>query len=300
MEEKYKEIRVGEEWRRYQVVSGYQDHEQLRKSFNELTGKVFGFSLEDWYQNGCWGGRYIPYSLVDHDRIVANVSVNILDYLVSSEKRRYIQLGTVMTHPDYRGQGLNRHLLELVLEEWEDHCDLFYLYANDSVLDFYPKFGFVRAEEQMYSRPLRKDPRKSVPLPEKLDMDDAQDREFLFDSIAGSAVHSKVAMVDNPGLPMLHCMADQRNNLYYFEQQDVIAIASREGKILDLHDIYAKDVFVMDEILEALADEHTRILRRALSRASLTDGRRRYGMRRMRRSLCGKERGRSLKGSFSL
>ncbi|HSP47679.1 MAG TPA: GNAT family N-acetyltransferase [Clostridiaceae bacterium] len=261
MEEKYTELRVGEEVRRYQVVCGYQEHEQLRKSFNELTGKVFGFSLEEWYQNGFWNGRYIPYSLVDHDRVVANISVNILDYLVFSEKKRYIQLGTVMTHPDFRGHGLNRHLMELVLEEWEDHCDLFYLYANDSVVDFYPKFGFVEAEEQVYSRPFRKHPEKEVPLPRKLDMDDPEDREFLFDSIAGSMVHSKVAMVDNPGLQMFHCMADQRDNIYHFEQQDVIAIASIGGKTLHLHDVFASDVFVMDEILEALADEHTRTLR---------------------------------------
>lgn len=261
MGETQKELRVGKGKGHYQVVSGYQDHEQLRKSFNGLTGKVFGFSLEDWYQNGFWTGRYIPYSLVDNDRIVANVSVNMMDYLVFSEKKRYIQVGTVMTDEDYRGQGLNRQLLEIILEEWEDHCDLFYLYANDSVVDYYPKFGFRKAQEYVYSRPFTKDGHKDVPLPKKLSMDDAEDREFLFDSISATMVLSKVAMVDNPYLAILHCMASQRENIHYFEKQGVIAIASHEGNTLVLHDVYCSSVFVLEEILEALATEQTRRVR---------------------------------------
>lgn len=261
MEKKHTELRVREETGPYQVVSGYQDHEQLRKSFNELTGKVFGFSLEEWYLDGCWSGRYIPYSLVDNDRVVANVSVNIMDFLIFSEKKRYIQLGTVMTDESYRGQGLIRQLMEIILEEWEDHCDLFYLYANDSVLDFYPQFGFLKAFEHVYSKTFRKDPEKAVPLPKKLSMDDAEDREFLFDSIAGSLAHSEAAMVDNPNIAMFHCMADQRDNIHNFAEQGVIAIASKQEDTLVLHDVYCSTDFDMDGILEALADEATRKVR---------------------------------------
>jgi GNAT superfamily N-acetyltransferase len=61
---------------------------------------------------------------------------------VFGEKKRYIQLGTVMTHPDYQGQGLSRVLLKKAIADYRDKCDLIFSFANNSVLNFYPKFGF--------------------------------------------------------------------------------------------------------------------------------------------------------------
>lgn len=52
-----------------------------------------------------------------------------------------------MTDPDYRGRGLSCWLIDRVLEDFEQQVDFVFLYANDSVLDFYPKFGFKRAPE---------------------------------------------------------------------------------------------------------------------------------------------------------
>lgn len=52
-----------------------------------------------------------------------------------------------MTDENYRKKGLNRILMEKVLSEWKSKCDMIYLYANDSVLDFYLKFGIVPVEE---------------------------------------------------------------------------------------------------------------------------------------------------------
>lgn len=89
----------------------------LRRTFNNLTRETFGFDFEQWYIDGYWQKRYIPYSLLDGDRVVANISVNDLNFLVMGEKKRYIQLGTVMTDKAYRGLGLSRALMERVLDE---------------------------------------------------------------------------------------------------------------------------------------------------------------------------------------
>lgn len=59
-----------------------------------------------------------------------------------------------MTDPDFRNQGLNRLIMEQVLKDWEDKIFLIYLYANPSVLEFYPKFGFVKANEFVHYRPI--------------------------------------------------------------------------------------------------------------------------------------------------
>lgn len=134
----------------YKMNKQIRDHEIYRNSFIELAEAVFGLSFQSWYENGFWTDRYIPYALTDGDRVAANASVNIIDTVWQGEKKRYIQIGTVMTHPDYRGQGLMREIMESILADWKERCDGIYLYANDSVVDFYPKFGFEKAQEYVY------------------------------------------------------------------------------------------------------------------------------------------------------
>ena len=67
-----------------------------------------------------------------------------MDFKVFGEEKQYIQLGTVMTHPDYRKKGLSRVLTNKAIADYREKCDLIYLFANSSVLNFYPKFGFGR------------------------------------------------------------------------------------------------------------------------------------------------------------
>ena len=69
----------------------------LRRSFFQLAKNTFDLSFEQWYQNGYWTDSYIPYVLHENGTVVANASVNIIDTLWQGEKKRYIQLGTVMT-----------------------------------------------------------------------------------------------------------------------------------------------------------------------------------------------------------
>ena len=65
-----------------------------------------------------------------------------LDYLKT--QKNYIQLGTIMTDKNYRNQGLSKYLMNIVLKEFSEKNDEVYLFANDSVLYFYPKFGFQK------------------------------------------------------------------------------------------------------------------------------------------------------------
>ena len=64
----------------YKINKYYRDNDILRKSFNELAKDTFCLDFEDWYQNGYWKDNYIPYSVTDNDRVVANASVNIMDF----------------------------------------------------------------------------------------------------------------------------------------------------------------------------------------------------------------------------
>ena len=134
------------------IEINYRDNDDLRASFNELAVKVFGLNFEGWYQNGFWKDNYIPYSVVIDGKVVSNVSVNRCDVNYDGKTYRLIQLGTVMTDPDYRGKGYAREIMERIMSDYEDKVDGMYLFANDSVVDFYPKFGFKTGTEYQYSK----------------------------------------------------------------------------------------------------------------------------------------------------
>ena len=78
---------------------------EIRESFFRLAQKVFGLSFREWYEAGFWSERYIPYTLAHNGRAAANVSVNRMQFSWQGRVRQYIQLGTVMTDPEYRGRG---------------------------------------------------------------------------------------------------------------------------------------------------------------------------------------------------
>ena len=139
----------------YTLVKQVRDNAPLRESFFALARRVFGLSFEEWHRAGWWTDRYVPYTMVYRDgSAAANVSVNRIDTVWRGEALRLVQLGTVMTAPAHRGKGLSRSLMEAVLDDWGRTCDGVYLYANGTVLEFYPKFGFVPAREHVCTLPL--------------------------------------------------------------------------------------------------------------------------------------------------
>ena len=120
------------------------EHDGRRAAFNALAKKTFGLSFEAWYRDGYWTEKYMPYTLFDGARAVSNVSVNRLDVVYEGNTYLMYQLGTVMTDPEYRGQGYAARLIRRIQEEYLESCDTMFLFANKNVLDFYPKFGFER------------------------------------------------------------------------------------------------------------------------------------------------------------
>ena len=181
------------------------------------------FDFEDWYQNGYWTKRYIPYSILDGNGIVSNISVNVIDFLVNGEQRTHVQIGTVMTDQNQRKKGLSRALLEKVLSGWRGKCDLIYLFANNTVLDFYPKFGFTPVDEYQYSKAVTSN--NSNPGFVQLNMSDEQNVQLLYNKVNQSTQFSTLAMVDNAPLVMFYYTSFMSQNVYFMKELDVIAIA---------------------------------------------------------------------------
>lgn len=242
--------------KKYIYKCNYKDDSILRNSFNRLTEKTYDFNFEQWYENGYWEDKYIPYSLLDGDKVVSNVSVNIMDFFILEEQKRYIQIGTVMTDEDYRGQGLSRALMEVVLKEWEDKCDLIYLFANDSVLDFYPKFGFSKCDEYQHSVSKTKENKQDKIR--KMNMDNDKDREIVYNMTCNTLSFSKVSMRNNAPLIMFYCTYFMRDNIYYLEDYDAVVIYEFNEDVLYLQDVFSRKEVKLDSIINAVITEKSK------------------------------------------
>ncbi len=240
----------------YKFVIGNRKDDNYRMSFNELTERTFGFNLEQWYQDGYWKNQYIPYSLMADNKVVSNVSVNIMNMNVYGKTKQLIQLGTVMTDVAYRNQGLLRVLLEKVIADWKTKCDYIYLFANESVLDLYPKFGFTKFNQFQCTKLISKNREgRSV---KKLIMSNKYDREYVFDKAKTSFPIAQISMLDNAELIMFYCTLFQKDNVYYIRELDTVIVANFEYDTLEIYEVFCnKEDVSLDKILFYMLREET-------------------------------------------
>lgn len=105
-----------------ELIRNYMNDPERRRMLNDLTRRTFYFDFEDWVSGGWFSGDYIPYSLVENGRLLANASANIMTFDQNGERRNYIQIGTVMTDEEYRGRGLARQLVGRIPDD-HSGCD---------------------------------------------------------------------------------------------------------------------------------------------------------------------------------
>ncbi|WP_462408523.1 GNAT family N-acetyltransferase [Neobacillus sp. Marseille-QA0830] len=236
----------------------YKNDENLRKSFNELAAMVFGINFEEWYQKGFWGNRYIPFSYIDEDKVVANVSVNVLDLVMDGKKKSALQIGTVMTHPDYRNRGLSAGLMNKVLEEYQNNYDFMYLMANPSVLNFYPKFGFERVDEYQYTMDYLPGHSDRAGI-HKLNGKRTEDLDFIYQFAKERVPVSKTFGTENAqGILMFYCLYVFHHDIYYLEEEEVMVIYKKEEGQIDIFDMISKKEIPIEEVLTKISDVDTK------------------------------------------
>lgn len=234
------------------VIKNYRENEELRHSFNELAKKTFWIDFEDWYRNGYWTDRYNPYSIVMDGKVVANVSVNRTDFAMSGEVKHYIQLGTVMTDEQYRNKGLIRRIMEEIDKDYEGKIDGMYLFANNGVLSFYPKFGFRTAKQYEYVKEVCSNAQSSfvqVPMQDKAAWD------MLEAKIKTGYVQSAFEMVDNSQLNMFYVSKYMQDNVYYNETLDAYVIAETEDDTIVINMVISEKQQNLNRIAEGFGGD---------------------------------------------
>ncbi len=214
-----------------QFVTDVREDTTLRQAFNALTRQTFGFDFEGWYGAGHWGDLYIPHALWDGEKIISNISVNLMNFVVDGTVKKYIQLGTVMTDADCRGKGFNREIMERILDKYAGTVDGIYLFANDRVLDYYPKFDFTPVKEYEYYMPCQTWEDALAYEVEPVDWADEKQCRKLYEKIKRCAAaetpnpNDALYMLENLGLYQFWLAADYGESVFYLPKEDAYVIA---------------------------------------------------------------------------
>lgn len=229
------------------LIKGYQADPEQRASFNRLATSVFGLDFEDWYQLGCWNENYIPYSIFRQGEVIANVSVSPMVFLDDNRPARLLQLGTVMTRVSERGKGWTRLLLDEVRRDFGGQTDGWFLYANDSVVGLYPKFGFrPHTEQEFYKTVTNQGTARVHSLPLQSDADQAR----LVEAIRASAIQHRMWLQDPVPLLLFYLTKFMPESVYYLKEQNAWVIAEIQGDTLILHEVFGPDPVNLHQVIQ--------------------------------------------------
>jgi predicted N-acetyltransferase YhbS len=240
------------------LIKGYQENALLRESFNELASATFGLNFEDWYENGYWKDNYIPYSILEGNKIVANVSVSPMKFFHQGKALNIVQLGTVMVDEAYRKQGLIRKLIGEIEKDYLNKTDGYFLFANDSVLDFYPKFGYQRASEFVCAKELANNTGKITA--QKISIQENQNRMHLEEAIRAGCIQSDFYHINHLELVMFYVTKFMSDSIYEVKSQNAYVIAEINREELVVHQIVSKEEVNLDQIIAAFGGDITKVV----------------------------------------
>ena len=239
----------------YTLIKNSIADDKHRDGYYQLAKDTFGLSFKDWYDSGYFDSSHVPYTVFDKDRAVANISINFMDVVFGNKVKKYVQLGTVMTDKEYRGKGLQKYIFEEIMKDLNGKFDALFLFANKSVLDFYPKFGFEKDVEYSFSKSVIG---KGGNM-RQLDMENTDDVAMVKKYYNLSNPFSALSVINGFALQMFYLGGPYSENVYYLPKQDAVVVCEKDGDSLTVLDIFCSENKNIDDILSALCDKETEI-----------------------------------------
>lgn len=244
------------------LVKDYMKDDTLRHALNKLTQETFGFDFEAWVTNGYYEGDYIPYSYEENGRMIANVSVNRMEFIQNGKERYYLQLGTIMTGKEFRNRGYARELVNKVLEDYAGKCDGIYLFGDLSALGFYDKVGFSRGMQYQY---ILKEDAGNVLQNKAKEMDEADSflpvnreeplcKSRYMDAVRHSAVNAALEQKNKFGLQMFYTAGME--NVFYSRKLDCYVVMQIRNGTLYLQSIIGTKRICLEKSLSYIKEEY--------------------------------------------
>jgi hypothetical protein len=173
--------------------------------------------------------------------------------VVGGRELRGVQLGAVGCLPEQRGRGLMRQLLDRVLEEMTPQADLLMLFANEEVLDFYPRFGFRPVPESTFEVSLAARP-ATDPAP-RLDLADAHERAaWLGARAVAPSPCERFGALDYGAIALWHATNFYSHCVRSLGEQGAWVVAQQKDDLLTVLDVAAVGAFDLVAAIPRLID----------------------------------------------
>lgn len=131
----------------HQIVFSNNNDKKYEYMLNNLLKNIF-LDFQFWYDLNLWDDKYESYAIVERDEIVSNICVFKTQLVFNQKQYLALSIGAVATKEESRGKGYSKALMNHFISKYEGIP--MYLSANESVVDFYPKFGFTRINEKFW------------------------------------------------------------------------------------------------------------------------------------------------------
>lgn len=235
-----------------EYIINCQHDDGLRRSYYAYTQAVFGFDLMAWHETGYWDERYIPRSLIDTGRVVANVSASLMALQINGRDVPAVQLGSVGVLPQYRGRGLARMLMERVLDAYTEY-PLIFLFAGGQVDGFYTRFGFRRVPEIQPCIYLNEN--GAVKESQRIALDAEPVKRLMAARLRRSGI---LDARENPSVYWFHLMYEFGEYIYHIPEHDIVFLAEYDREKAHVYDILSEKPVSFDLIAAYIRKPQTR------------------------------------------
>lgn len=224
-----------------------------RERFHAFVPLTFrSADFRRWDERGGWNEAYEAWLLDDDGETVASIGLTRLRFSVSGEVRSGYQLGAVATHPERRGRGHSRVLMDAVLAHIDAQGAPALLFANEHVLGFYPRFGFRAVAQQRFGAECRLLP--ATPGARRCDVADPAQRLRLAALCAQAPANDTQFGVCDYYTVLLWHLTYRAIAAFWLDDGDAIAVVERRGSTLLLHDVIARRGFDLAAALPHVID----------------------------------------------
>lgn len=241
-------------YRRLRITA---DDPAWHDAFFAHVAEVFpAIDFRRWGALGGWDADYDVLALVEADRVLASIGRTRMMLVVEGRETRGYQLGAVATRGSCRGQGLARRLMRDVLAEADREACPVFLFANPTVLDFYPRFGFQRMVQSRFGADAAIVP--AAGHARAFDFGDARERRRLAELCGRAAPTGRRFGARAYYSILLWHICNRPLAAHWLDAEEALIVTGREEDRLILHDVVAPRVFDLAAVLPAVAAAATR------------------------------------------
>lgn len=241
--------------------SDYSEIQNLREKLYPLFEEVFGIEVDtfkDFYSRGFWDPTYTPFTYFNGDQAVANVSFFEMPIIINGEKHAAAGIQSVMTHPDYRGKGLMKSLLQRALDHIDSKYKMTFLMTTNPEL--YIKYGFKVVKQHYFVKKMEHNQPSSNKLVQ-LNAFKSSDLEIIQRCFRQNIPSSKwfYPLAYEPSFYLNMYNPVLKKLVHYSPDLDVILIYSVFQNVLELFDIVGPTMPSISEISSVIPEDFKEI-----------------------------------------